>query len=81
MLTNVLDNTSPFRTEENLVRKGGRLHTKGGGTGHKELEVQVSLKMKTINSSKILVKTYHTMQCHKLEAHKTNIYDHRIIIK
>jgi hypothetical protein len=47
VFTNVLEehNTSPFRAEENLVREGG-------GTGHKELEVQVSLKMKAINSSK-----------------------------
>jgi hypothetical protein len=72
---NVLkENTASSREEVSQVRKGEGYIGKVVEQVTKNWRFKFTLKMEAICSSKMLVMTYHTMQCRNLEDHNINLY-------
>jgi hypothetical protein len=78
VFTNVFEEhtASSFRAEVSPIRKGDGYIGKVMEQATENWRFKFTLKMEAICSSKMLVMTYHTMQCHNLEDHNINLYCH-----
>jgi hypothetical protein len=76
VFTNVSEEhtASSFRAKVSQIRKGEGYIGKVMEQATENWRFKFTLKMEAICSSKMLVMTYHTMQCHNLEDHNINLY-------